>query len=86
MTKNKIEVLAKAGIKREPGYLYFVTKTGDAARVPMARGRKKQKGAKKKPEVLFKAGIKREAGFLYFIDKAGNISRTKMARGKGHKA
>ena len=83
--KNKIEVLAKAGIKREPGWLYFLDKQGNAARVPMARG-KKQKGAKKKPEVLFKAGIKREKGFLYFIDKAGNISRAKMARGKGHKA
>lgn len=86
MTKNKIEVLAKAGIKRESGWLYFLDKKGNAARVPMARSRKKQKGAKKKPEVLFKAGIKREAGFLYFIDKAGNIARTRMARGKGHKA
>ena len=80
--KNKIEVLAKAGIKRESGWLYFVDKQGNASRVPMARGRKKQKGAKKKPEVLFKAGIKREKGYLYFIDKTGNIARTKMARGR----
>lgn len=84
MAKKDIEVLAKAGIKREPGYLYFVDKQGNAARTKMARG-KKMKGAKKQ-EVLFKAGIKREKGYLYFIDKAGNISRAKMARGKGHKA
>jgi hypothetical protein len=83
MAKKDIEVLAKAGIKRESGYLYFVNKTGDAARVPMAR--KGQKTVKKQ-EVLFKAGVKRESGFLYFIDKQGNIARTKMARGKGHKA
>lgn len=80
--KKSIEVLAKAGIKRESGWLYFVDRQGNAARVPMARGRKKQKGAKKKPEVLFKAEVKRESGFLYFIDKQGNISRTAMARGR----
>ena len=84
MTKKDIEVLVKAGIKRESGWLYFVDKQGNAARTKMARG-KKIKGAKKQ-EVVFKAGVKREKGFLYFIDKAGNISRSKMARGKGHKA
>jgi hypothetical protein len=80
---EKPEVLAKAGIKREAGYLYFVDKNGNAARTKMAR-----KGQKtdKKQEVLHKAGIKRESGFLYFIDKQGNIARTKMARGKGHRA
>jgi hypothetical protein len=72
------EVLAKCGIKREPGFLYFVDKNGNAARVQMAR---KGQKTNKKQEVLFKANIKRQEGFLYFIDKAGNIARTKMARG-----
>ena len=73
------EVLAKTGIKRQSGWLYFVDKNGNAARVQMAR-----KGVKtsKKQEVLFKAGIKRQDGFLYYIDKAGNVCRTKMARGR----
>ncbi|MBN1793253.1 hypothetical protein JW826_06230 [Candidatus Woesearchaeota archaeon] len=73
------EVLHKAGIKRQSGWLYFVDKKGNAARVQMAR-----KGVKtsKKQEVLVKAGVKRVAGFLYFIDKKGNIARTKMARGR----
>jgi hypothetical protein len=79
--KNNIEVLAKAGIKREAGYLYFIDKQGNAARTKMAHG-KKLKGEKKQ-EVVFAAGIKREKGYLYFIDKAGSIARTKMARGRG---
>jgi len=76
------EVLHKSGIKREKGWLYFVDKNGNAARVQMAR-----KGVKtsKKQEVLVKAGVKRQDGFLYFIDKKGNIARTKMARGRKKK-
>ena len=72
------EVLCKCGIKREPGYLYFVDKKGNAARCKMAR-----KGQKtdKKQEVLHECGIKRESGYLYFIDKTGNCARAKMARG-----
>jgi hypothetical protein len=72
------EVLAKTGVKRQEGYLYFVNKSGDVARVKMAR-----RGAKtdKKQEVVAKAGVKREEGYLYFVDKNGNVARTKMARG-----
>lgn len=72
------EVLAKTGIKRESGWLYFVDKAGNAARVRMAR---KGEKTNKKQEVLSKTGVKREKGFLYFIDKAGNVARAKMARG-----
>ncbi|MFH0874701.1 MAG: hypothetical protein V1859_02100 [archaeon] len=73
------EVLCKCGIKREKGYLYFVNKDGNAARVKMAR-----KGQKvdKKQEVMHKCGIKRADGYLYFIDKNGNAARAKMARGR----
>ncbi len=76
------EVLYKAGVKREPGWLYFVDKNGNAARVQMAR-----KGVKtsKKQEVLVKSGVKRQEGYLYFIDKKGNVARTKMARGRKKK-
>ena len=34
------EVIYKAGVKREKGYLYFVDKDGDISRAKMARGRK----------------------------------------------
>ena len=75
------EKIARLGIKREPGWLYFVNKKGDAARAPMARaGVRTRKG----PETLAQASVKKEKGYLYFIDKQGDIARAKMARG-GHK-
>jgi uncharacterized protein YcgL (UPF0745 family) len=76
------EKVAKVGVKRQDGYLYFIDKNGDASRVKMARGGKK--GGK--PEKVAKVGVKKEEGYLYFIDKAGDISRAKMVRrGKGKK-
>ena len=72
------EVLCKCGIKRESGYLYFVDKKGNAARVQMAR---KGKKTSKKQQVMHKCGVKREKGYLYFVDKKGNVARAKMARG-----
>lgn len=73
------EVLCKCGIRREPGWLYFVDKGGNAARVKMAR---KGQRTDKKQEVLHRCGVRREKGYLYFLDKKGNVSRAKMARGR----
>jgi len=72
------ERVAKVGVKRQKGYLYFITKKGDVGRAKMARGGKKGGG---KIEVVAEAGVKKEKGYLYFLDKAGNVSRAKMARG-----
>ena len=72
------EVVCKCGLKRQSGFLYFVNKDGNAARVQMARAGQK---TSKKQEVLHKCGVKRKAGFLYFIDKKGNVAMVKMARG-----
>ncbi|MCX7716184.1 MAG: hypothetical protein N2Z73_02060 [Endomicrobia bacterium] len=74
------EKVAKVGVKKEEGYLYFVDKDGDVSRVKMARGGKK--GGK--PQKVAKVGVKKEDGYLYFIDKNGDISRAKMVR-KGKK-
>lgn len=71
-------VIAKTGIKREKGYLYFVDKQGHAARCKMARRGQK---TNKKQEVIVKIGVKRKKGYLYFIDKNGHIAEAKMARG-----
>ncbi len=73
--------VAKAGVKREKGYLYYLDKQGDISRAKMARGGKK--GGK--PEKVAKVGVTREEGFLYFIDKQGDVSRAKMARRKKKK-
>jgi len=70
--------VAKAGVKKEKGYLYFIDKDGDVSRAPMVRG-----GVKKgKPAKVTKVGVKKEKGFLYFLDKDGDVSRAKMARGR----
>ena len=69
--------VAKVGIKKEKGYLYFVDKRGDISCAKMARGSKKGGSPKK----VAKVGIKKQSGFLYFIDKQGDISCAKMVRG-----
>lgn len=72
------EKVAKVGVRKQDGYLYFVDKKGDVSRAKMARGRKRRGGA---PEKVAKAGVKKQSGYLYFVDKAGDISRAKMVRG-----
>jgi len=73
--------VAKVGVKKEKGYLYFVDKNGDVGRAKMARGGKK--GGKR--EKVAKVGIDKESGYLYFVDKQGDISCAKMARGRKRK-
>ena len=70
--------VAKVGVKKESGYLYFVDKNGDISRAKMARGGKK--GGK--PQRVEKVGVSKESGYLYFVDKNGDVSRAKMARGR----
>jgi hypothetical protein len=72
-------VVAKTGVKREKGYLYFINKDGDVAKVQMARA---GKSTSKKKEVVAKSGITKKKGFLYFLDKNGNVGEAKMARGR----
>ncbi|MBR9690448.1 hypothetical protein GOV08_02075 [Candidatus Woesearchaeota archaeon] len=75
------EKVAKAGVKKESGYLYFVDKGGDVSRAKMARGGRK-KGSTGGAEKVVKVGVKKESGYLYFVDKGGDVSRAKMARGR----
>jgi hypothetical protein len=72
------KVVTKAGVKREDGWLYFIDKNGDVARVPMARAGQK---TSKKKEVVAKTGVKKESGNLYFLDKQGNVSCAPLQRG-----
>lgn len=71
------EVVARIGVKKAKGFLYFLDKHGDVSRAKMARAG--QRGGH--PEKIAKAGVKRAQGYLYFIDKHGNVARAKMARG-----
>ncbi len=72
------EKVAKVGVKRESGYLYFIDKDGDVARAVMSRGASQKKGSEK----VAKASVKKESGYLYFLDKEGDVSRSQMARGR----
>ena len=72
------EKVAKVGVKKQVGFLYFVDKSGDISRAKMARGRKGKAG---KIEKVAKVGVKKVGGYLYFVDKGGDVSRAKMARG-----
>ena len=69
------ERVAKAGVTRVPGYLYFIDKQGDVSRSKMARGRKKGGG---RPEKVQRVGVDKVKGYLYFLDKKGDVSRAKM--------
>lgn len=73
--------VAKLGIKKEEGWLYYLDKKGNISRAKMGRGRK---ASKMKPQVVAKPGYKREPGYLYFVDKNGDLSAAKMSR-KGRK-
>ena len=73
------KVIAKAGVQRESGYLYFLDKKGNVAKVQMKRAGKK---TSKKQTVVAKTGITRKSGYLYYIDKKGNVCEAKMQRGR----
>jgi len=44
---GKVEKVAKVGVKKEEGYLYFIDKAGDISRAKMVRKGKKSKKSKK---------------------------------------
>jgi len=69
--------VAKVGVKRQKGYLYFIDKHGDVSCAVMARGNKK--GGK--PKKVAKVGIDKKDGYLYFLDKQGDISCAKLLKG-----
>ena len=73
------EKVAKVGVRKQAGYLYFVDKKGNVARAKMSRGGRKK--GKARVEMVAKAGVKKKSGYLYFVDKHGDISAAKMARG-----
>ena len=74
MAQKKV---AKVGIKRKKGYLYYVDKRGNVVETKMARGKSKGGGGK----VIAKPGVKKMKGYLYFVDKKGDVSCAKMRRG-----
>jgi len=72
------EVVAKTGVSKESGYLYYLDKNGNVSRSKMARAGKGGGNAEKVAD----AGVSRESGYLYYIDKNGDVARSPMARGR----
>jgi len=44
--KSRPEKVAKVGVRRQDGYLYFIDKQGDVSRAKMARGGRAKKRKK----------------------------------------
>ncbi len=57
--RGKPEVIVKSGVTRASGYLYFIDKTGDVARVKMARGGRRKKSSKKSAKKSTKKAAKK---------------------------
>jgi hypothetical protein len=72
------EKVAKLGVKREPGYLYFL-RGSDVWKTPMKRAG--GPSAAGKAERVSGGSFKREEGYLYFLDSNGDVSRAKRAIG-----
>ena len=72
------EVVAKTGVQKEAGNLYYLYKNGNVSRSQMARAGKGGGNAEKVAD----AGVTRESGYLYYIDKNGDVARSPMARGR----
>jgi len=64
-------------LKKEPGWLYFISKEGNLARVPMSRGAENEKF---KQEILHECKIQREPEWLYYVDKHMNAARANRDR------
>ncbi len=72
------EKVTKLGVKREPGYLYFL-RGSDVWKTPMKRAG--GPSAAGKAEKVASGGFKREEGYLYFLDSNGDVARAKRAVG-----
>jgi len=71
------EKVAKVGVKRELGYLYYL-RGSDVWKTPMKRAGGPPAGGK--AEKVVSCNFKREEGYLYFLDKDGDVARAKMKR------
>ena len=72
------EKVAKVGVKREPGYLYFL-RGSDVWKTPMKRAG--GPSAANKAEKVAAGNFSRQEGYLYFLDSNGDVSRAKRAVG-----
>ncbi len=78
---GSVEVVARTGVKRADGWLYYIDKNGDVARTRMSRNAGAENKKAPSHQVVKKAGVQREQGWLYYLDADGHIARSRMVRG-----
>jgi hypothetical protein len=69
------KIIAKTGVKRKKGFLYFVDKKGDISCVPM-----RNSGVKGGVLKVTSVGISKKPNHMYFVDKNGNVCEVSMSR------
>ncbi|MBW3011468.1 hypothetical protein KY335_02705 [Candidatus Woesearchaeota archaeon] len=67
--------VAKLGVKREPGFLYFVDRSGDVWAVTSIKT-----NIEKKKVLVARAGIQKKPNCLYYLDKNGDVCEVLMNR------
>ena len=72
------EKVQRLGVKREPGFLYFLRGT-DVWKTPMKRAG--GPSAAGKAQKVTAGNFTRAEGYLYFLDSNGDVSRAKRAVG-----
>jgi hypothetical protein len=75
--RHMVEKVVKLGIKREPGYLYFVG-DGKLYRAKMVTASEAKRSGKRDPgpeDVVVDLMITQDPAYNYFIDPNGDISR-----------
>jgi hypothetical protein len=77
MQANGTEVVSELGIKREPGFLYFLRGT-DVWKAPLKRP---GKSVVSEVQKVVEGKFERERGFLYYINKSGHVARVKARVG-----
>ncbi|MBW3012913.1 hypothetical protein KY340_01790 [Candidatus Woesearchaeota archaeon] len=69
--------IATIGIKREPGFLYFIDKNGNVC-CTLAKKFKSQK--EKGIDIVANAKISKKQGCMYYVDKDGDVCEVQMSR------
>lgn len=77
------EKVAKVGLKREAGYLYFL-RGSDIWKSPMKRGKGDASGSA--ATKVQECGFTREQGYLYYLDAQGDVARSARKIGGTKKA
>ncbi|MCK4670731.1 MAG: hypothetical protein KAT43_06020 [Nanoarchaeota archaeon] len=67
--------VARLGLKKEPGFLYFVDRNGDVWAVNSIKS-----NIEKEKKLVAKAGVQKKENCLYYLDTDGDVCEVQMNR------